>query len=131
MLRMNNRSYYRLGGVFVSLFLVLSMTETVSADASGIEGVLSVSPSRPGPQRADAPSKAPVAKTAFVVMKGEEKVASFTTDAQGHFQVSLPAGHYLVRREDPGAAIGHWRFDVDVVAGKMTTVDWTGDSGMR
>ncbi len=131
---MNNRFCRHLSWVcwvFVSLFFVFAMAETTFADGSGIAGVISVSPSRPGPQRVDAPSKAPVAKTAFVVMKGEEKVASFITDAEGHFQVSLPPGHYLIRREDPGAAIGHWRFEVDVAAGKMSTVDWTGDSGMR
>lgn len=109
---------------------MIAMAETAPAAETGIEGVIYVSPSRPGPQRADAPSKAPVANTAFVVQKGEEKVASFTTDSEGHFQVSLPPGHYIVSRENAGA-IGRLRFEVDVVAGKMTRVDWTGDSGMR
>ncbi|MGH8095486.1 MAG: hypothetical protein ACREIF_18795 [Chthoniobacterales bacterium] len=131
---MNNRYSRRFGWVclvFLSFFLGLAMAERASAEGSGVEGIISVSPSRPGPQRINEPSKAPAAKTAFVVKKGAATVASFTTDAEGHFQVSLPPGHYLICREDPGAAIGHWRFEVDVVAGKMTTVDWTGDSGMR
>jgi hypothetical protein len=58
-------------------------------------------------------------------------VAKFTTDGQGRFRVSLPPGHYTVLREDPGAAIGHWQFEVDVIAGEVTKVSWTGDSGMR
>ena len=37
----------------------------------------------------------------------------------------------MAMAEDPGAAIGHWRFEVDVVANEMTKVHWTGDSGMR
>ena len=109
---------------------MIAMAETAPAAETGIEGVICVSPSRPGPQRADAPSKAPVANTGFVVQKGEEKVASFTTNSEGHFQVSLPPGHYVVSRENAGA-IGRWRFEVDVMAGKMTRVDWIGDSGMR
>jgi hypothetical protein len=110
--------------------LMIAMADTAPAADTGIGGVICVLPSRPGPQRADAPSKVPVANTAFVVQKGEERVASFTTDSEGHFQVSLPAGHYIVSRAD-AVAIGRLRFEVDVVAGKMTQVDWTGDSGMR
>lgn len=110
---------------------MIATADTAPAGDSGIEGVICVSPSRPGPQRADAPSKAPVANTAFVVQKGEAKVTSFTTDAEGHFKVTLPPDHYIVSRADGGAAIGRWRFEVDVVAGKMARVDWTGDSGMR
>jgi hypothetical protein len=64
-------------------------------------------------------------------MQADVKVASLTTDAEGRFRLSLPPGHYIVTREDPGAKIGHWRFEADVKAGEMTSVRWTGDSGMR
>jgi predicted ATP-dependent Lon-type protease len=64
------------------------------------------------------------------VKKENETVTSFTTDAQGGFRISLPPGHYIVVREDAGR-IGHWRFEVDVVAGEMKKVQWTADSGMR
>jgi hypothetical protein len=66
-----------------------------------------------------------------VVKKGDATVASFTTDSGGRFRVLLPPGHYVVTREDPGAAVGHWRFEADVAGGAMTNVNWTGDSGMR
>ena len=115
------------------LFAAVSL-ETFAADSSensGVEGVIFVSPSRPGPIRKDAPSRAPARDVQFVVTSGSAKVAAFKTDGEGHFQVSLPAGHYLVMREDPGAAVGHWTFEVDVVAGETTKVNWTGDSGMR
>jgi hypothetical protein len=90
-----------------------------------------VSPSRPGPIHKDGPSAAPAADLKFAVKKDDATVASFTTDAEGRFHVSLPPGHYTVMREDPGARIGHWQFEVEVVSGSIAKVKWTGDSGMR
>lgn len=107
------------------------MAETPAPIASGIEGVISVSPSRPGPIRKDGPSTAPAGGIEFVVKRAETRVTSFITDAEGRFRVSLPPGHYTVLREDPGAAIGHWQFEVDVAPGAVQKVNWTGDSGMR
>ncbi len=90
-----------------------------------------MSPSRPGPQRIDVPNIAPAPNLLFVVKRGETTVTSFTTDAEGRFRIRLNPGHYTVLREDPGAMIGRWRFEADVVANEVTKVQWTGDSGMR
>lgn len=90
-----------------------------------------VSPNLPGPIHKDRPNSAPAGNLRFVVKKGDATVASFTTDAEGRFHVSLPPGHYTVRREDPGARAGHWEFEVDVVSGAVAKVNWTGDSGMH
>ena len=90
-----------------------------------------VSPSRPGPIRKDVPSTAPAANVTFAVMKADERVASLTTDAEGRFRILLPPGRYTVLREDPGARIGHWRFEAEVKADEITAVRWVGDSGMR
>ena len=90
-----------------------------------------VSPSRPGPIHKEGPSAAPAANVTFVVTKAEERVASLTTDAEGRFRILLPPGRYTVLREDPGARIGHWRFEAEVKAGEITAVHWVGDSGMR
>ncbi len=128
---MKKRFSLRWYGILAGVLFVFAMTGTTPAADSGIEGVITVSPARPGPQREGMPSKAPVADTAFVVRQGEKTVASFKTDATGRFRVTLPPGHYIVSREDSGAAIGNWRFEIDVAAGKMATVDWTADSGMR
>lgn len=124
-----HRHWVRL--LIATVVFVTVTSGTSQAGDSGIDGTISFSPSRPGPQRIGEPSKAPAANIAFVVKKGDEKVASFTTDAQGHFHVSLPPGHYTISRSEPASGIGHWQFEVDVVAGKMAAVDWTGDSGMR
>ena len=117
--------------VVLCLFPLMSIADTPTPTPSGIEGVISVSPSRPGPLRKDSPSVAPVANIEFVVKKADARVASFTTNTEGYFRIPLPPGHYIVLREDPGAAIGHWQFEIDVLPGEVAKVKWTGDSGMR
>src|SRR5947207_15432491 len=47
--------------------------QTQSGSEAGIEGVITIDPTRPGPVRADAPSSQPLANAVFVVesQKGE------------------------------------------------------------
>jgi hypothetical protein len=121
-----------IGATLIALFSVTAVAETPAPSTSGIEGTVLVSPSRPGPIRKDdGPSVAPVRNAQFAVKAGDATVATFTTDGEGRFQVALPPGHYVVLREGAGAGIGRWRFEADVVAGQMTKVNWTADSGMR
>jgi len=90
-------------------------------------------PTQGGPITADTPSSKPLANATFVVEneKGAD-VASFTTDDQGRFRVPLAPGHYIVSKEGKKSGIGHYGpFDVDVVAGKMTKVQWECDTGIR
>lgn len=119
--------------LFFALFPFLAVADnpTPSSPSSGIEGVILLSPSRPGPIRKDQPNAAPAATVTFAVMKLDVRVASLTTDSEGRFRILLPPGHYTVMRDDPGARIGHWRFEAEVKAGEMTNVRWTADSGMR
>ncbi|PZR75111.1 MAG: hypothetical protein DLM73_06090 [Chthoniobacterales bacterium] len=119
-----------IGATLVALFSMTARAETPPPATSGIEGTVLVSPSRPGPVTKDGPSVAPVGNTQFVVKAGDATVATFTTDGEGRFQVALPPGHYIVLREGAGP-IGRWRFETDVVAGQMTQVNWTADSGMH
>lgn len=134
-------SYAYLPGIgaaaLVALLTVTAAAETPTptptpATASGIEGTIVVSPTRGGPiRKGDEPSVAPVRNVQFVVKAGDATAATFTTDAEGRFQVSLPPGHYVVALAGPAPGIGRWRFEADVVAGQMTKVNWTADSGMR
>ena len=130
---MRDQSYVVIAVLFLGLmpFLALADSPTPSSPPSGIEGVILLSPNRPGPIRKDQPNAAPAASVTFVVMKSDERVASLTTDPEGRFRILLPPGHYTVMRDDPGARIGHWRFEAEVKAGEMTNVRWTADSGMR
>ena len=103
-----------------------------SSPDSGIEGVITISPTRPGPLRRDDPVSKPLPDTVFVVLEGTRTIATFKTGGQGQFRVVLKPGHYTVSREGPKSAAGFFGpFEIDVVAGKITKVEWQCDSGMR
>jgi len=110
-----------------------SSGQTPSGSGTGIEGVITFGPTQGGPIRADTPSSKPLANATFVVEneKGAE-VASFTTDDQGRFRVPVTPGHYTVSKEGKKRGVGHYGpFDVDVLAGQMTRVEWECDTGIR
>lgn len=99
---------------------------------TGIEGVITVGPTHGGPIRDDVPSSKPLANATFVVGNEKGEVTSFTTDDQGRFRISLAPGHYAVSLKGKKGGIGRFGpFDVDVVAGQMTKVEWQCDTGMR
>jgi len=106
--------------------------QTPSAGETGIEGVITISPAQAGPVRDDGPSSKPLVNATFAVENEKGPVASFTTDGQGHFRTSLPPGHYKVSMQGRKSSIGRFGpFEVDVVAAKMTRVQWECDSGIR
>ena len=124
----------------VPLFLALLLTYgSVSSGqiepdrGTGIEGVITVSPTRPGPIRAgsDIPNAAPLPNAVFTVGNEKGVVRSFTTDREGRFRVSLKPGHYVVTLAEHRFPRPCGPFEVDVESGKMTTVEWRCDSGMR
>jgi hypothetical protein len=104
-----------------------------SNSETGIEGTISLGPIHGGPIRAGVPSARPFANIDFVVMEKEHTVASFKTDEQGQFRISLPPGHYTVAmKEKRSGKIGRYGpFEVDVATGKTTRVEWNCDTGMR
>ena len=120
------------GAMLIALLSMTAVAETPSHGMSGIEGMIVVSPSRPGPiRKEEGPSVSPVRNAQFAIKAGDATVKTFTTDSEGRFQVALPPGHYVIVREGAPPRIGRWRFEADVVAGQMTKVNWTADSGMR
>jgi hypothetical protein len=123
-----------------TLLLLLSFcfgqTPTMRAaeTGTGIEGVIFMGPIHGGPIRQGMPDSKPLPNIKFNVQrKGEETpVASFSTDGEGKFHVSLAPGKYTVIREGGKRGIGSYGpFEVEVAAGKMTPVEWHCDSGMR
>src|SRR6266480_949322 len=110
----------------------VSVGQTPSGAETGIEGVITISPAQPGPIRADSPGSIPLANAAFVVENEKSEMASFTTDDQGRFRIYVPPGHYKVSIKGKRLGIGRYGpFEVDVAPGKMTTVQWECDSGIR
>ena len=74
----------------------------------------------------------PLANATFAVEKNNAEVTSFITGDQGRFRVSLPPGHYKISLKGRKSSIGRFGpFEVDVVSGKMTKVQWECDSGIR
>ena len=116
----------------IAVTVCISAGQTSSGGESGLEGVISVSPAKPGPIRADAPDSVPLANAAFVVENDKGEVGSFTTDGNGRFRTLIPPGHYKVSLKGRKSTIGRFGpFDVDVAPGKMTNVQWKCDSGIR
>jgi hypothetical protein len=108
----------------------LFSAQTPSPSETGLEGVITISPTHPGPTREGIPNSGPLPGAVFVVENEKGVVTTFTTDDQGRFRVSLAPGHYTVRmKERQIRRCGP--FDVDVVEGKMTSVEWRCDTGMR
>ena len=117
---------------FLIMSALISPGQTPSGAETGIEGIITISPAQAGPVRDDSPSSKPLAHAPFAVENEKGEVASFTTDDQGHFRTSVPAGHYKVSMKGRKSSIGRFGpFEVDVAAGKMTKVQWECDSGIR
>jgi carboxypeptidase family protein len=118
--------------IIVAIPCCFSWGQTQSEPRSGIEGVITIGPIRPGPVSDSVSSSKPLTNATFIIENEKGPVASFTTDEQGRFQVSLNPGHYTVTMKDKKGGIGYYGpFDVDVAAGKMTKVEWQCDTGMR
>jgi hypothetical protein len=122
--------------VLLALFSRFALAETHSTPKpeaeTGLEGVILAGPIQGGPSRQGVPDSRPLANTEFLVEKENRTVASFKTDDQGRFQVSLPSGHYTISRKDWNAKMGSYGpFEVDVAVGQIKTVQWNCDTGIR
>ena len=99
---------------------------------TGIEGVILIGPTHPGPVRPGIASTSPLANAAFVVSNETGAVSEFTTDDQGHFKILLAPGHYTVMKKGAQTRVGRYGpFDAEVAAGQITRVEWQCDTGMR
>src|SRR5215208_7175723 len=77
---------------------IIARGQSNSDSATGIKGVITVSPIRPGPvtKGSEFPTAAPLPNATFHVSSDEKVVTKFTTDTNGRFQISLKPGHYVV-----------------------------------
>jgi hypothetical protein len=122
-------------GIILGLLVMaacVSCGQTPSEAETAIEGIITIGPTQAGPVRDDSPASRPLANVTFAVENGKGEVASFTTDGQGHFRISVPPGHYKVSMKGRKSSIGRFGpFEVDVAPGKLTNVHWECDSGIR
>jgi hypothetical protein len=113
-------------------FLAVTLSVSAGDSATGLEGVITVGPVHGGPSRVGVPDSRPLANTAFIAENQKGTVVSFTTDDEGRFHLSLEPGHYTVSFQEKRRGIGRYGpFEVDVVAGQITKVEWRCDTGMR
>jgi hypothetical protein len=106
---------------------------TPSAKAETIlEGSISLHSISGGPVQQGVPDSRPLANTTFVVRHEDLTVASFTTDGEGRFRISLPSGHYTVSKKDWKSRVGFFGpFEVNIAPGETKKVQWNCDTGMQ
>ena len=116
-----------------SRFVLAEIPSTPKPESeTALEGVISAGPIQGGPSRQGVPDSKPLANIEFLVTKENRIVASFKTDDQGRFRISLPSGHYTISRKDWNATIGSYGpFEVDVTASQIKRVQWNCDTGIR
>ena len=117
----------------LSCVVLAEPSSTASSNSeTGLEGVITISPTHGGPIKQGEPESKPLPNVAFAVKEGDRTVATFKTDEQGRFRIPLPPGHYNVAAADQGHKFGKYGpFPVEVVAGKMTQAHWDCDIGLR
>jgi hypothetical protein len=89
--------------------------QTLFESTAGISGVIA--------------SPEPLLNVPFNVVKEKAVVASFTTDEQGRFRVSVAPGHYTVSQPEKNEIRRCGPWEADVVAGQMTKVEWYCEMG--
>jgi uncharacterized membrane protein len=121
-----------IGLLFVIVCASVARSES-KAGNTGVTGVIMVSPIRPGPIKkgSESPVAAPLPNATFTVTRDNGSVTRFTTDAMGRFKVLLEPGHYAVLLAENRFPKPCGPFELTVEAGKMTSVEWRCDSGMR
>jgi len=120
----------------LALFCCVARAETQPTPSpeagTGLEGSISLHNISGGPVRQGVPDSKPLANTTFVVKKGDLMIATFTTDDQGRFQISLPSGHYSISKKDWKTRVGFYGpFEVEIAAGQIKKVQWNCDTGMQ
>jgi hypothetical protein len=118
-------------GQWASGLEVPATVEPAPSSGQGIEGKAVLGPSCPVARAEDPCPDRPYQATFEVLDRQGRRVTEFTTESDGTFQVSLPAGTYTISGVTTGAFPLPPTVEVAVQPGQYTQVSLTFDSGIR
>lgn len=103
------------------------------AAQTGVQGTVSVSPTRPGAQRAGGPGVGRLPKATVQLRDGRgQVVARAVSDEQGQFILLAPAGDYKIKAIAPTSPFPRCgQSSIRVDEGQLARLDIVCDSGMR
>lgn len=99
--------------------------------AGGIEGLVLLGPTCPGPLRQGQVCERPYETSITVLDQQGREVTRFQTAADGTFRVPLAPGTYTLHPESPGLLPRASEQQVTVEPGKLTHVEIRYDTGIR
>lgn len=134
MFAMKSRTHNPLPFLLAAICLTSGLFAAMSsrADDTGLRGTVLWGPVCPGPTRVGHSDEAPFSAT-FIVLAAEREVARFRSDKNGHFEVALPAGDYVIVPENstPIPAPQSQAKSVNVPEDSFAEVTLRFDTGMR
>lgn len=111
--------------------IVNTATAPSQISDSGIEGTVTIGPTCPVEQVDNPCPDKPFQGTFIVLTTDGTKVTEFQTDEQGHFQVKLTPGDYVLRLESPKVNRISPDTPFNVAENTFTMLDIQFDSGIR
>ena len=114
------------------LFAGCAAVNANDAVPSGVSGIVTLSPARPGPQRAGQADGRPLAGHEIRLVGADGQfVGRATTADNGRFEIRAPAGRYELQVVVAGPYPRCDATPVSVRVGQMITIAVSCDSGMR
>ena len=120
--------------LFILCFLLAACAPRIDPSlTSGVRGQILLGPTCPVMQIDNpCPDEPYQAKLTVLTLEGQV-VTRAASDAEGKFEIKLPAGDYILHAENPEGQALPYADDTEftVVAGKFTEIEIHFDSGIR
>lgn len=127
--------YQRIPLLLATICVIFSLGTTVTAYAcgdTGMRGTVLWGLVKPGPSKPGQSDEAPL-RASFTVYDGDNKVAEFESDRNGHFKLALPPGKYTIV-PDKGTPVPFpesQKFQVTVPSDAFAEVTLKLETGMK